>query len=992
MIVVRLSDEEKLQVLLVALALFLAALLLSICLAATICPLNRWLSNRAERKRHRQQESAARYNAWSYQIQRRRAARASLDTNKPATPSSYVGPPPAYEAALRASRLQSLKGCSPAPPDWLQSALTCQNNETPGEAQLDLGDYFHPPKEAPPPFFGPSGHICSPALAELQPPPGDARQRQPPVMLRLWVCLMDPADLVARVRTQASTRGQTADSSMSGRRMSLARQLSIPHLFGSLMHLAGAKPASSGHPEEPAPGGEGPTSQAGAPTELSSLGSATTSSSGASQPEPAAGRYEQDTDLRQSDSTDEPLAIRHELGQTSRPVAGNTDEGRELAIGSITSRVLHMNVASFSFVKDETLISSKKHDQMNFQQFFAHQAKTTVVTKSTNKMCQLLVSVCDVENLLNSSWLNERACAKLAESSSVYVQCEILAARSKSARLLRNPLRAFQHRSSEAQSHTVDLGAAISAAAIEQPAPVVAAVQNQLHGQSADGLAGGRKEPAGPTAADPPGSPGDQDAHKGQHCTASGSTNWRHEPSADGKSIVVFRSVPKQIERQQQLAAASLVNQQAGADGCIDLVQFDSVFVSPILSKSLIEDGFLRLRVFSACKYVNETCLAELKLPLKQLVKAQTRDNLGDAASARPQPQADLILNNLLANLVTASTGSPLGALLEQVGAAEEQEPDAAGVEPAQIGAERLPSSPLGSSWPAAGNRLQRSYSSLGDALARFNGLRPAQPQADGQPGLDCLWQMECDRRIEQNYCRSLLVSHWLNYLVAPSYECQLVEEARGKLLLGLTYLPTSNRIIFNAHKATIDLDSLAPCKQLVKKLRLQSDTSYLLRFMMLANGRVLKRKQTAAAPRPEWDSQGAITFDLANVSVERPSFVVALVVRNGHACAPAALSSSLQSLPSPQYYHGPASSLRDGHQPAGARPPEVQSEPESLRHFGGPCRPEPDLARQGSGAARRARPATTALVIGHLVLADEIWNELRAQPRKQIVKQFKLV
>lgn len=577
--------------------------------------------------------------------------------------------------------------------------------------------------------------------------------------------------------------------------------------------------------------------------------------------------------------------------------------------------------------------------------------------------------------------------------------------------------------------------------------------------------------------------------HQHQHRARSPNgheVHWHHEPSADGESIVVFSSIPKQIAQQQQLASVSNLGSPASSmahssfESCavascarqsIDLVQFDSVFVSPILARSLLEEGHIRLRVYSQCKYVNESCLAELKLPLKRLLQAPTRDNLGDAMTSSasnnttaalassgaesnnnnnnndhvasvPQHPADLILNNLLANLVTASTGSPLSTLIEQISAEEEE---GLGLEngcrlnddqASSILMKHGPASEASSfrlaDWLTSGsgekgtngsgsgsgssNSLQRASNSLGAALNYLgsNGDAKLQQTARGQwppvldregpqhPGEDCaaIWQNDCDKLIEQNYCRSLMVSHWLNYLVAPSYECQLVEEHRGQLVLGLTYLPTSNRIIFNAHRATLmrpDTLNTSADKQLIKKLRLHSDTSYLLRFLMVANNRVIRRKQTACARKPEWDSQEPVTFDLVSVQVDQPSFIVALVMRNPHSLACQTSGGSLQSLTS--YHQVGGDSARAG---AGTRSPHpehtdcCQSDPESLRlgtaaNGGGAAyRPGSELHHQQQ--QQLMHKGKRDLVIGHFVLAKELWQELKTQPRRQLIKQFKLL
>jgi hypothetical protein len=1187
---IHLSEEEKFSVLLAAFVLFLAALLVALCLAITCCPLNKWLLERDECKRKRQQELAARrhreliyghqvtsqrsyytnyhHNLHRHQLSITTTGRHYYETNgangnKCAAPrlASYIGPPPAYEAALRATRLQSLTATSlafsppePAPndadsPDWLKTALTNQTVELANERPLDLGDYFHSPKEAP--FGGPDLNNTQPARQQhylavpMQQPSGwpttrPAGSTRPPVMLRLWVKLLEPDELVRRAREQAASAKSAA---LERPRMSLTRQLSIPHLFGSLMTLAGARGSISG------PSGAGATATADNCDKVDEEARA-----GGAQSEPADAQHQQPSSLSSTASSAASSTTSDGGQQTTaaaRPAAGRLPavlqpdgqqqqragaaadwrrRGSLPAVRSITSRVLHMNVASFSYVKDESLISTKKHNQLNFHHFYApasstrQQDNTTEATTTTttttadeakskrdsnNKMCQLLVSICDIENLLGSSCLDERACLRLAQNSSIYIKCEILAAKSSAAksaasRLLRNPLKVLTQQESSASAdgtHTIDFAPTIPATVIETT-PAVARAKSPVRVEMAAAAA----DQDGAAAADqdrPPAAAGERQSRRG-----GARVNWRHEPAADGKSIVVFNSIPKQVAQQQHLASSAISSQTGthsnsmvsvapqsleGQQHSNDLIQFDSVFVSPILSKSLIESGHIRLRVYAQCKYVNETCLAELKLPLKQLMRAQTRDNLGDvvgvAAPAttlpnnnpnttintnnhyqQPQHQADFILNNLLANLVTASTGSPLSTLIEQISAEEREAQDE---DSRQLTAGRHNdnqkrvsdhfrltgwlTSGGGGTAPADSQTLQRCSSSPGPVLAMGAGQTAAggrQPRGrsdeqvaarraeleaggEGPAELEGAWPLDaadnenCTKLIEQNYGRSLLVSHWLNYLVAPSYECQLVDEERGKLVLGLTYLPTSNRLVFNAHRASIEPTTsqlLSPDhKQLVKRLRMHSDTLYLVRFMMVANNRILKRKQTACSRKPEWDSQEPVTFDLVNVSVDQPSFVVALVMRNPYLMATAAAGGaggSLQSLASyhqlrpcetsaarleagdaPPYNHHHHQQRRGSQQracvgPNGPQAPPAatcHSDPESLRlGHGASCRSGFELARHdeglGGGGGFRPAKAKRDLVLGHLVLAESLWAELKAQPRKQLVKQFRLL
>lgn len=1191
---IHLSEEEKFQVLLVAFVLFLVALLVALCLAITCCPLNKWLLGLDEKRRKRRQELAVRRQrnlVHSHQITSQSSYYTNYhshhfhhnqhanhtNNNKCAAPQlapNFIGPPPAYEAALRATRLQSLTSASlEASPDWLKTVLTNQSQEEPAnERQLDLGDYFHSPKE---PFFAPAdlyqqqqqvygqrqNHLAIPMqqAGQYWPHPAANAQKQAntssrpkaPVMLRLWVKLLEPDELVQRAREQTQIHRKSCQEPP---RRSMSRQLSIPQLFGSLMTLAGAKSAAIC--DEDQVGGE------------HSFKVERESSNQSAQQQNQHQHEEQPSSLSGSTSsftsgedvvndrrapiikvepTDQPQPAGSARSgkpptRESGVLVGSTPRRNSMpTIRSITSRVLHMNVASFSYVKDENLISTKKHNQLNFHHFHAPQSKhvqtevdesckprgggssTSSKTKHANKMCQLLVSICDIENLLGSSCLEERACLKLAQNSSIYVKCEILAPKASStksaaSRLLRNPLRVLTHQESSVShqgTHTIDFGPTIPATVIEPyPTPVARAtspsraeqpalvpadkqLQHQQQLTCLEPPADSDQDPASFSSTADDTDSGQQQLQQPQEAGSQRPrhvVNWRHEPGADGKSIVMFNSIPKQIAQQQQLAYSSVAatpqttanttnSNSLGSvaqslDACypmvgqtIDLIQFDSVFVSPILSKSLLESGHIRLRVFAQCKYVNETCLAELKLPLKQLMRAQSRDNLGDvqastrAAGSVPQQQADFILNNLLANLVTASTGSPLSTLIEQISAeerdtaaddAEQDQAELARLRQRQLDLERATAAGaaagslgdhfrLATTWLGSGSRLAPPTTAVidpsviaakagdGQQLERssswhFGSEQPASQMEQQQqlpPGMEELGGQtddNCNKLIEQNYRRSMMVSHWLNYLVAPSYECQLVEESRGQLVLGLTYLPTSNRLVFNAHRASVEPNSNLLSwdhKQLVKRLRMQSDTTYLLRFMMVANNRVIKRKQTACSRKPEWDSQEPVTFDLVNVNVEHPSFVVALVMRNPHSLAAGSgftLGGSLQSLTS--YYQlrpcgpqGTAEGLPEeadteehrSRRAPRARPPlpgACQSDPESLRlgcggsgsNTGGIYRPGLESSHQQACHEPRPGKAKRDLVVGHLVLADELWHELRAQPRKQLVKQLRLL
>lgn len=1149
MVYIQLSDEEKIQVLLLALGLFLSALTLSICLAASFCPLNKWLINRSAKKRLRkiqqQQQQhylnqnqhhhhhsyrspslrhnyAANYQAGNFFVGQARQLQYNQRvpfSKGSSLASSYIGPPPAYEAALRATRLRSLTGSlysqdsgsdstvSKPPPDW-NNALECAAQVQ--QQPLDFGDYFHQPK----------GHENNQQYGqadktELSSVAGVKRKQQPPVMLRLWVKVLEPSELVVRARgistgnnndegvelLGASKEVEVSEAPIcTGNPVKAHRQMSIPQLFGSLVSNLSVsnsvsnqnKPLEDVKIHIATSDNQIRTQQeAGKESNEEIQTTKQKMSSHNIVNEPPA-RSEINNDKENSDK-DFVVSVPPTSGEDSSPpptrkFAKLTDDNNNPyqsappklleTINSITSRVLHMNVASFSYVKDETLISTKKHNQLNFYQLYLKnkQEQQEAATNNLSKSCQLVISICDIENVLNSSWLNEKSCALLSNNSAIYVQCEILLPKSKSARLLGPLSKALPGSGSNDDAankrHTVNFESVISASAVESR-PTHSTLTSSIPSKAADSIQScGNQEVSGSEAAEDCSSTtnetkstNDELADQQQACvsnsTTPNSTNWRHEPSADGRSIVVFSSVPKEIAHQQQLTA-SVVNSQAHQQqhNLSDLIQFDSVFVSPILNRSTIESGYIRFRIYSQCKYVNETCLAELKLPLKQLLQSQTNDNLNDVLNNNPvlglqaHRQSDFILNNLLANLVTASTGSPLNTLIEQISSEEREEEDAnynhnknqdekfqrAVVVKQNSNPQFLKSMLPGwlstnqsklSSKVAETNKGLKGSSSFNDSLYRLtdNIESQQQQQQDNNNNNNNNTHRqrslveETERRIEENYYRSLMVSHWLNYLVAPSYECQLVDEAKGKIILGLSYLPTSNRVIFNAHRATIDDESYANGKQMMKNLRLQTGTCYLLRLLMVVNGRVVKRKQTPVSRKPEWDSQEPITFDLVSISVEQPSFIVALVMRN----ASGAMSTgSLQNLRATtisqqqvcncglsnhhhhhqQHHH----SIQSSRQSKPSRPCDVQSEPESLQHFGATYRSSAIVdnhlsshqnnnnnnnnsnSNNNNGCKSNGRQHFERdLVIGHLVLNDEIWREMRAQPRKQIVKQFKM-
>jgi len=1241
MVSIHLSHEEKLFVLLGALALFLLALLVSLCLALPFCALNRWLVGREARRKRRLDErhflAACSQGMLAYnqhQLQQRALGPFGLvggpcglkigsgpELLGGGSGRNSLGPPPAYEAALRASRLHSLaSGCSLSEcgAQTQKTSATSGASEVPKppeqERPLELGDYFHAPKES---LRDSQQSQLGPVLTAGVLPGGktaEGRQEvgeRPPVRLRLWVKVLEPGELVERARLLAASSaaeqhewgasserrhlrcgvgancsGTSSPSGLGGDSLKrrLSRQLSLPQLLGSLKSsLASAHElGQSAETLEQADRKQEVLSAAsctdvatsgaasGEQQAFSSLGSSSSGStasccegqcgelaaggcqlsSGAPlalnidrRPHEAEGEQPTEAEVGAgksagklscgSQGTQKAALESGQLGDEkqgvstadccssgqwaarrrvrARPRAGAKLLALVSGGSAVSSRVLHMNVASFSFSKEETFISTKRHSQLNWRHFGAglagrlgpssgqpangqaasgqpvsgqqqqqHVASSSLKQQQESKACQLLVTICDLENVLASGLAGERPLLQLAACSSLTVQCEILAPASsggpaaaakqvaRSLLAMRNPLRPDRQSAAARPAHQpdhqlVELAQTLPASAMGQPpAQVGASISHwppfagRLDGpQTVSGEASGLQSESSSASS------GGEAAAEQAAETQLGAA-LRHEPRANGKPIVAFQTVPKQLAPQLVCNTAGQLSRRhcssAGsgapaAGASVDLVQFDAVFVSPVLSKSLIESGaHLRVRVYAQCpKYLNDSCLVELKLPLKPLLRSSQRDNLALAdQSSQCLAGSEFILSNLLANMVTGATGLPLGALLSQIDAEqeaheltideadlEEQEAQQREQIARQDSVKQAPNESLFNRWwPGGGASLRGQKASVWTLQEeRELELASAEPpqlsladehsfglqdEHQEHPDDPQQWQL-----VEQNYFRSLMVSHWLNYLAAPSYECQPVEEPRGTLLLGLTFLPTSNRLVFNPLSASLDPNAgqgLAPPagaqlisghsggprslasggKQLMKELRLQADVCYLLRFLMVAEGRVLRRKQTKASRRPEWAMDGAqgeasLTFDLVSVGVHQPAFVVALVLR-----------SSLESCTTDNQHRAsrePTGSSTTG--PAHCQPPEMGPQsrgPPPHSHYGpggaqrsAICRPSADSQgghrRQQMELDERRRPNKKRdLVVGHVLLGQEMWRQLRAQPRKQLVKQFKLL
>lgn len=433
MLRINLDNEEKLQVLLVALCLFLIALFISLCLAIPFCPLNKWLLERDSKRRHLLLQQPPAYILTQQSIH--------LGANNvKCNNANFSGPPPAYEAALRAKRLQSLTGNIPKIEDpneskqadnsWFSPSLERQQQQHEQlqvqqqqiPQQLDFGDYFHQPKEFnDQPAAG--QHVYIPMSERTQ----TDRSCHVPIMMRLWVRMIEPGELVARARGLHGRQASTSSSLSRG--LSLSRPLSIPHLLGSLVTMAGSRKQLSDdalgsfREEQQAHGEEqrqSPDSTNEPPTQVTidstscpnntdqqfnSLSSISDSSitftssqyaervvesksdsSNKEQPKTEEGEEKEKRDgegkdrreggdKQQETTTKNKSTYEKQLNDAQATSGiGCHNKRSVVSINSITSRVLHMNVASFSYVKDETIISSKKHNQMNYQHFTSSQA------------------------------------------------------------------------------------------------------------------------------------------------------------------------------------------------------------------------------------------------------------------------------------------------------------------------------------------------------------------------------------------------------------------------------------------------------------------------------------------------------------------------------------------------------------------------------------------------------------------------------------------
>lgn len=1010
---VQLSDEQKFLVLLAAFCCFLVALFCSLCLACPLCPLNVWLARKQLKRRYEFTASLA------AQQQAAALAATMLVRRQYNNHQSRLGQ---QSIELRVDSCNKQQQDQPPPPDY-QTAL-----------RSPTGDYFHQHQQAPVQFYG--------QQQKHEPPPPVVDCERSPVRLKVLVKLLEPGELVERAISQSREQG----GSLS-RQSSASSQLSLPHLFGSL--VGSLSPGGGSRAAEP-------IDHVDEEQPAESMASSTSS---------------QETTSSSSDSRPVAVAIDSENKQQQQHSSATIDhdEANSLWLTSpIASRMLHMNVASLSYARDESAISTKKHRQANSEQLQhltasnnetkqRHQPQQTQqqqqqqhqtdrcqlagnsraskpptaapATGKQAKSFQLLICVSDIENVLQACQLDERSCSLLASQSQIYVQCELLAPRSTSARLLR-PLRALtgnsNNNSQQASSSplvqqqqqqqlatgdrlTVSFASQIPAAlATTSPGPI-ATSSSSATTSPLGSLAGceqlGRQASSLPPETNPVvvvANNSGTSLQRQQQRAEPRPACWRHENSTGlGSSLVAFSSVPKQVFATS--AGADHFHRQQP-----DMVQFDGVFVGPIMSRSLLEESSLRFRVFGQAKHVNETCLAELQLQLRSLIKPpsgqqdQQRDNLNDLNEPGLRPpsnQTDLIINNVLSNLLTASCGLPLASLLQQQPQRQQQQQS---------------------------EHYYHSWSTC-DAPSGVSLGSPSEHE-----------QEQLARLIEQNYCRSVMVSHWLNYLPLPAYECKLVQETRARLILGLTYLPTSNRIIFYAHRATIEPEVSVASKSLMKKLQLATDTCYLLRFYMVSGGQLLRTKSTQVGKRPEWDSQEPLTFDLVAVASERPKFIVALVARNS------SMASSLQNLGSRQS-PGDCSSCAHASNKSVALVAQYQQQQQQQQHERLYCnqssgnnnhssssisklalpsaelgvQSEPESARlhqkhelqhnqqqlsnitgnnpsrviccSESSSHHQRASRRRDLVLGHLVLGEHTWRELRAQPRKQIVRSFTL-
>uniref|UniRef100_T1K2B8 C2 domain-containing protein n=1 Tax=Tetranychus urticae TaxID=32264 RepID=T1K2B8_TETUR len=126
----------------------------------------------------------------------------------------------------------------------------------------------------------------------------------------------------------------------------------------------------------------------------------------------------------------------------------------------------------------------------------------------------------------------------------------------------------------------------------------------------------------------------------------------------------------------------------------------------------------------------------------------------------------------------------------------------------------------------------------------------------------------------------------------------------------------------------------------LVNKASLLSQShniNYYIRALMFVNGKLMKKKKTSTSQKLTWTEKDALTFDLAQGNPEETAFLVVL------SSSTDPITASLSSPSSPDSPEIPSGSRKDRH-------------------------------------------------IGHTVIGQPIWREMKHQPRKQINKVLKLL
>lgn len=1014
---IQLEENDKLIVLLIGLALLLCALFFSICLAAPPCPLNFWLSRRHSERQLRKRreragpsalEAADPHSFWQRRTRSplatsdRKYGSSSITTRRP-NPFAAAGPPsppPDYESSLAKTGA-----------NWPPAITKPQDGEEAGEAAQ--------------PNSGSSGQPAALDSKEVgQTPESEGPEK---LLVRIWFRLLESQEIGRRVRGEAEKRRPALtrqDSSRESRvsLMSLNRQLSFPQLFGSLVSLATA------------------------------TGPATTQSNGTiasatREPESASSTANACQLQQERQSAADTLAAAADP-KTPGHERQRAPTARLLGLDPIASRILHMNVASLSYSRDQQLISSQLHRDTNERELISTTASTQLNDHSaaspagSEPMCQAMISISDIAGVLTCKSLREQAAWLLSSHGALYLRCELLSPsaappKSRGARFLK-PLLNHTNQAARNQSRQdslattaeetieVDFSAQLPAATFERtialpipmspgPNELLASTSNraarsreqQARSDAALGACENRSDSQSNTSSSQSesnslvltaaglDSPAEGSRDSGARTPTAKKANskqpiGRHQqPTLDHKqmrSVFVFSTVSKQVSGFHDY------DRQAA-----DLTQFDSVFVSPILRRSLLESSVLRIRLFGQCKYVNELCLAELSLPVADLMQEQVdEDRLAGKSRAEQQQwsqQLDFVLEKVLSNLVTAATGSPLSELLEPLS------PDPASDE---YGGQVPPGLALNCSYhsqsganSAATKESQLIFLNQRD---QHDGRTPSssswmQDETDYRHGqeedndeLSCLNQQEeqLERLIEQNYCRSLMVSHWLNYLSAPSYPCPLLQEPRGSVLLGCTYLPTSNRVIFNANRAQVD------CHRLAKTIRLNSGALYQLRFMMVVGGRVARKRDTKLSLSLEWDSQEAITFDLLNLLANPTTTANCSKLQQRENCDNFSISMSYNNYRNVDY-----------HQNQQQNPRFVVclvarvAQDKGASGSSSPAAPPPACGSRVAGSppprSMRALRRGPAKVLAHFVLADDLWLDFRSTPRKQIVRQYKM-